>query len=122
MDKPKRIQLSRKRGWRKPDGVVSVGRGTRWGNPFKLDGTIDARYVNEDVRDRLKARPVCGEMSAREAVAAFRLNLLRGELSFSLDDVRRELRGRDLACWCKPGEPCHADELIWYANEQPDSV
>ena len=26
------------------------------------------------------------------------------------------LRGKDLACWCKPGEPCHADVLIELAN------
>jgi hypothetical protein len=30
--------------------------------------------------------------------------------------VRRELKGRDLACWCKPDEPCHADVLLEIAN------
>ena len=28
-----------------------------------------------------------------------------------------ELRGKDLACWCKIGEPCHADILIELANK-----
>ena len=28
-----------------------------------------------------------------------------------------ELKGKNLACWCKPGEPCHADVLIALANE-----
>lgn len=27
------------------------------------------------------------------------------------------LRGKSLACWCKPGEPCHADVLLELANE-----
>lgn len=27
-----------------------------------------------------------------------------------------ELRGKDLACWCKPGDPCHADTLLELAN------
>lgn len=27
-----------------------------------------------------------------------------------------ELRGKDLACWCKLGEPCHADVLLEMAN------
>lgn len=31
---PKRIQLSRKAGWRKPAGVLSVSRPTIWGNPW----------------------------------------------------------------------------------------
>lgn len=38
-------------------------------------------------------------------------------LQFSglIEDVR-ELRGRDLACWCTP-LPCHADVLLRLANE-----
>jgi hypothetical protein len=34
----------------------------------------------------------------------------------ALAAIRRELRGKDLACWCKPGEPCHADVLLELAN------
>lgn len=33
---PRRIQQRRTKGWRKPEGAVAVGRGTRWGNPFKV--------------------------------------------------------------------------------------
>ena len=32
-----------------------------------------------------------------------------------------ELRGKDLACWCKPGAPCHADVLLELANATNDS-
>lgn len=28
-----------------------------------------------------------------------------------------ELRGKNLACWCKPGTPCHADVLLRLAND-----
>ena len=31
---PKRIQLSRKKGWRMPPNTVKVDRSTKWGNPF----------------------------------------------------------------------------------------
>jgi len=27
-----------------------------------------------------------------------------------------ELRGKSLACWCEPGEPCHADVILERAN------
>jgi hypothetical protein len=27
-----------------------------------------------------------------------------------------ELRGKNLACWCKAGTPCHADVLLALAN------
>lgn len=30
-----------------------------------------------------------------------------------------ELRGKDLACWCSPNQPCHADVLLRIANEEP---
>lgn len=31
-------------------------------------------------------------------------------------DIVSNLRGKNLACWCKPGEPCHADVLLEIAN------
>lgn len=34
------------------------------------------------------------------------------------EDVRAVLRGKNLACWCKPGEPCHADVLLEIANAE----
>lgn len=37
-------------------------------------------------------------------------------LCVTADEVRRELAGKDLACWCPPGEPCHADVLLEVAN------
>nr|WP_272896981.1 DUF4326 domain-containing protein [Mycolicibacterium tusciae] len=35
---------------------------------------------------------------------------------FSTEDVRRELRGHDLVCWCPLDSPCHADVLLELAN------
>jgi len=40
----------------------------------------------------------------------------RGEPGFTAADVRRELAGLDLACWCPLGEPCRADVLLAIAN------
>jgi hypothetical protein len=33
------------------------------------------------------------------------------------DPDLQELRGKDLACWCKVDQPCHGDILIKLANE-----
>ncbi len=30
--------------------------------------------------------------------------------------ARRELRGKNLACWCKAGQSCHGDILLEIAN------
>jgi hypothetical protein len=40
----------------------------------------------------------------------------------TVDLVRRRLAGRDLACWCAPDEPCHADTLLWVANADAGDV
>jgi hypothetical protein len=93
---PVRIQLQRKKGWRKPTGAVVVARPSRWGNPFRVgvDGTQS------------------------ECVALYRKALDTGDLRFEGSDVRRELAGKVLACWCRPGEPCHADVLLEMANDR----
>ncbi|MBM4480356.1 DUF4326 domain-containing protein [Rhodococcus hoagii] len=31
-------------------------------------------------------------------------------------EIRAELAGRDLACWCPLDQPCHADVLLEIAN------
>ena len=30
--------------------------------------------------------------------------------------IRSELRGKNLSCWCKPSQVCHADVLLEVAN------
>lgn len=34
----------------------------------------------------------------------------------TVDTVRRDLTGLDLACFCPLDEPCHVDTLLWAAN------
>jgi hypothetical protein len=36
------------------------------------------------------------------------------------DEIRRDLRGKNLACYCKLSEPCHADVLLAIANAEPE--
>ncbi len=88
-------QVKRRRGLygRIPEGAMFVGRPTRWGNPYKIgpDGTRD------------------------EVIAKYRAALLAGELRITVEDVKRDLRGRDLYCYCAP-EPCHGDVLLEVAN------
>ena len=48
----------------------------------------------------------------------YRRDLIARSLPFTIDDVRRELKGKDLVCWCKPGAPCHADVLLAVTNDR----
>lgn len=74
-----------------PKNTVYVGRPTRWGNPFFV-GPAEKRV-------QLYERWITTQMPAL------------------LSEARKVLRGKNLACWCGPGEPCHADVLLWLANE-----
>jgi hypothetical protein len=102
--KPRRLQLSRRKGFnlqatsRATNGLVAVrvARPGKWGNPFRIG------------RDGNQA----------ECVARFRefaTAKARAEPEW-LAALAAELGGRNLACWCRPGTPCHADVLLALAN------
>jgi hypothetical protein len=101
---PERIQRRRTMGWRKPDGVVYVGRGSKFGNPFKIG---DPHPVTKE------------PMDATAAVEVFRHLLSYPSLYDAqpvIDSIRAELAGKDLMCWCRLDRPCHADVLLEIAN------
>ena len=124
MTEPVRIQLSRKKGWRMPPNTVKVDRTTGFGNPFPITkGTQTTGGLTSDVwtvgtwdgpamwfRD---TKPEAAELS----VKAFRTWIAQPACEHLRARVRTELRGKNLACWCKPGEPCHADVLLELANK-----
>jgi hypothetical protein len=56
------------------------------------------------------------DLGREEAVRRYREDLFAGRLLVTIEDTRRELRGRDLACYCPLDEPCHADVLLAVAN------
>lgn len=86
----KRIQRKRERGWRLPENAVVVTRGTKYGNPFRVGNG----------------------MSREIAVALFRQSITpEREL-----EIKRDLRGKDLACFCGLAQKCHADVLLEIAN------
>lgn len=37
----------------------------------------------------------------------------------TLDEIRAQLAGHDLVCWCAIDQPCHADVLLELANGDP---
>lgn len=102
---PKRIQRRRVKAWRMPEGAVYVGRPSRWGNPFRL-GTWSKviEWKHEDgTREHVD-------------VGRYRVWITDPKVGIAVA-ARRELKGKDLACWCGLDEPCHADVLLEIANQ-----
>jgi Domain of unknown function (DUF4326) len=73
-----------------PVGAIYIGRGSQWGNPFRIDRDGDRVTV----------------IAKYERWLADQHHLLR-----ALD----ELRGHDLVCFCAP-RACHGDLLLRLAN------
>lgn len=90
---PVRIQRKRTKGWKMPDNTVYVGRPTKYGNEW----TIKAGRTRED----------CVAMYERT------INAYKPEV---IEEIKKELGGKDLACWCPLTLPCHADILLKVAN------
>ncbi len=128
--RPVRLQLSRKKGFnlqawsREVNGLpaVKVDRATRWGNPFRFN------HPGSPLQER---------MPPELSVVSFRLMLEKeggwfaaplpwpkGKIPAAFTtvaEVREQLRGKNLACWCKlplDGKPdvCHASYLLELAN------
>jgi hypothetical protein len=81
-----------------PPNTVKVDRTTQWGNHDFV--------VGEDYDDA----ETCVEMFHHDLdkFAVFHPDQFEAWIA--------PLRGKNLACWCKPGEPCHADVLLELAN------
>lgn len=88
--RPQCIQRKTTKGWRMPPNTVYVGRGRgsygRWGN--YCEGT----YAVEEHASWLANQPLF------------------------VQRIQDELKGYNLACWCRLDKPCHTDTLLWIAN------
>jgi hypothetical protein len=104
MPQPVRMQVSRKAGFNLQEASHAlnglpaklVTRPGPWGNPFSIDEVAKTYGLDR--------------AAAQAKAVAMASDWLRGT-------IRRELGGHNLACWCKPGTPCHADVLIELAND-----
>lgn len=110
---PVRIQRKRTKGWKMPPNTVSVTRPGRWGNPYTIKGAREAGYGGTE------------KQIAEWCVECFR-DAVSGKLMFAqpvpkVDEIRRDLTGKNLACFCPLDQPCHADVLLELASGVPFS-
>lgn len=107
-----RVQRRRAKGWRLPPNTVCVDRSTKWGNPFKV-GTH--REWTQEYVTKLFSYMLGGyiciscDSPTPDEQIAYRKMVHRDHA---------ELRGKNLACWCKMGSPCHGDVLLNLAHKR----
>ncbi|WP_448953039.1 DUF4326 domain-containing protein [Labrys neptuniae] len=110
MIRPTRIQLSRARGWRMPPHTVKVDRTTMWGNPYRAGVDCDHQHAVDCHRYLITFG-----IPARTAPHTDRDIIAYATAVFV---CLPEITGKNLACWCAPDQPCHADNLLEIANRE----
>lgn len=121
MTAPKRIHRSATKPWLKPGNTVFVGHPSYWENPWSVgDGfkLILQRACDPACNDGRVIGPdepiVSSFVTPETAVALYRAYSVGDE-----EEIRRELAGKNLACWCPLDQACHADFLLTIANGEP---
>lgn len=117
---PERIQRKRVKGWKMPENTVSVTRPGQYGNPFEVgnwyklgDGKGNLVWMRCHDEDTAKKTGYTKMETVEQCIEWYKEYLRLYPLS---ENRINELRGKNLACWCKPGAPCHADVLLEIAN------
>ena len=105
---PVRVQLSRTKGWRMPPNTVKVDRTTMWGNPYRAGIHCDQQHAVDCHRQLVMLG-----VPAKSAPYTERDVMAYASAVFV---CLPEIAGKNLACWCKLGDPCHADTLLEIAN------
>lgn len=116
-DGPVRVQLSRRPGWRIPTGAVSVARPGRWGNPYAVVNAPGSGWAVAGPHGIWSDRWPLKFDAQVAAVLAFRRMVDDPQTGWA-SAAQEQVAGRSLACWCRIGDPCHADVLLEAANDQ----
>lgn len=93
-----------------PANTVKVDRTTPYGNPF-IVGEHGTRERCVDLYSLL-ALGLLAISTGRECVDRQRAAVE------AIAKAQRELKGKNLACWCPIGAACHADVLLSIVNRQ----
>lgn len=118
---PKRVRMTRAKPWRHlhPDAVI-VDRRSHWGNCFAIGapGVPDAETAVALFRAAIVLCDYSNTcVAARPSLIVHHVMAAMPGPVPRLDEIRRYLRGLDLACWCPLDAPCHADVLLELANK-----
>lgn len=119
MTAPRRIQRRRVKGWTLAHaadpirGGKIVDRSSRYGNPCKVGLMQEMGYLDPHAAAAHNFRTwLNGDRFGTPTDEADRR---RDRILDSLP----ELRGKDLACTCRPDQTCHGDYLLDRANMPP---
>lgn len=113
-----RVQRKRTKGFKLPPNTVCVSRPSKWGNPFDWRDWRESWPFSHPTpnppQDTIGRDTWCKNMATQE----FKDALATGEIMLPL----HELRGKNLACWCRRNQWCHGDILLDLANSDQAAI
>lgn len=139
---PVRLQRKRTKGFKLviPNElpIVYVGRGTKWGNPFKVVEVADNEWhvvAKENDTWNVLLKTSSHDEALNFSLKSYQYWLMPythkdGDIekfyqpTAILESIVAELKGKNLACWCKIVDEkgdycmCHADLLLSLANNK----
>ncbi len=117
-EQPHRVQLRRTKGWRLPPNTIVVARGPGriFGNPFTVETAIDSGYATAATARAFVVECFGDWLGPSQSGRDWWQGPGSDQRRAAFLNGLPTLRGKNLACWCGPGEPCHADVLLKIAN------
>jgi len=116
--KPVRVQRKRTRGFKLPENTKSVTRCSYFGNPFTVEkyGRERAVQLFKEAFKVYKIQQLPEDCQTDFENSLFWEHYMQSNHCSITEMVQEELKDKNLACYCKEGELCHADILLEIAN------
>lgn len=121
-----RIQRKRIKGWKKPEGCISVSRPSKYGNPYKIVGDMiygDASHRRGKILSQWIFIECCDPENVNKRLAELFEQWILGlsdhdikPCPFTIDDIKRDLKDHKIMCFCSLEKDCHGDVLLKYLN------
>jgi len=134
---PVRLQRRRTKGFKLQEHSRAINglpcvcctRPGKWGNPFKVEGPHYVNYKNGRGKapywscvDTTGGREAISGLDSPEIAAEKAIEAFRDSLTPELRQLaRKELHGKNLACFCPRATKCHVDVLLEIANSEEPS-
>lgn len=104
-----------------PSNTKYIGRGSKYGNPFRVE-PADGKYMvkydgntsNLIIMVKLGVPYYC---DTKQQAVKYAIECYREYAKEKLWKWANELKTYDLACWCPEGQSCHGDVLIEAAKQ-----
>lgn len=103
-----------------PPNTVKVTRPSAWGNDYVVWRDDEGHWTvsNGGCHWQVSSKAEGNNLAA----AKFDRDATKRAAHYGGATWLAPLRGKNLACWCKLGEPCHADVLLRLANSELPNV